>query len=347
MPPPTDDGTPNETLHDQAIRLRQLMSILETQFSGDTIVLIFPDGTGPALLSALIAGISLNRVHELNFSPGEVRLNITVDNIKDQLKRNDKVFYDDSIAKGRVMLKELREHPDHFVEEEEIYGGVIERKHIEDPKRQKSLSSSSDVIESRKQIEDPPRQKSLSSSHEKEGEKVIRTEAEVPNTPFFNFLAVSVVGLMTSWRIPRISDGDDTIDGKLSSSSRNEVIKSRELDLYDENKASVIEAVSLGPEKSPELDRMEHLVQTAPIEIPEIEAIKFEQVGKATEEYHDQDEGIELEHLVQIAPIEIPEIEAIKAEKVKQAEKAMEEYLDQDDGSSEWLDFMSSMIEED
>jgi hypothetical protein len=326
LPPPTDDGTPNETLHDQAIRLRQLMSILETQFSGDTIVLIFPDGTGPALLSALIAGISLNRVHELNFSPGEVRLNITVDNIKDQLKRNDKVFYDDSIAKGRVMLKELREHPDHFVEEEEIYGGVIE---------------------SRKQIEDPPRQKSLSSSHEKEGEKVIRTEAEVPNTPFFNFLAVSVVGLMTSWRIPRISDGDDTIDGKLSSSSRNEVIKSRELDLYDENKASVIEAVSLGPEKSPELDRMEHLVQIAPIGIPEIEAIKFEQVGKATEEYHDQDEGIELEHLVQIAPIEIPEIEAIKAEKVKQAEKAMEEYLDQDDGSSEWLDFMSSMIEED
>ncbi len=33
-PPPTDDSTPNETLSNQAIRLRQLMSVLETQFSG-------------------------------------------------------------------------------------------------------------------------------------------------------------------------------------------------------------------------------------------------------------------------------------------------------------------------
>jgi hypothetical protein len=37
-PPENEDGTPNETLSDQATRLRQLLSILESQYSGDTIL---------------------------------------------------------------------------------------------------------------------------------------------------------------------------------------------------------------------------------------------------------------------------------------------------------------------
>lgn len=44
--------------------------MLETQYSGDTVVLVFPDGTGPALLSAMIAGVPFNRVHELEYQPG-------------------------------------------------------------------------------------------------------------------------------------------------------------------------------------------------------------------------------------------------------------------------------------
>jgi hypothetical protein len=47
-PPQNDDGTANETLFEQVTRLRQLMSVLETQYSGDDILLIFPDGTSPA-----------------------------------------------------------------------------------------------------------------------------------------------------------------------------------------------------------------------------------------------------------------------------------------------------------
>ena len=44
-----------------------LYIVLETQYSGDDILLIFPDGTSPALLSCMIAGIPYNRVHELEF----------------------------------------------------------------------------------------------------------------------------------------------------------------------------------------------------------------------------------------------------------------------------------------
>ena len=45
QPPATDDSTPNETLAIQVTRLRQLISVLDTSFSGDSILIIFPDGT--------------------------------------------------------------------------------------------------------------------------------------------------------------------------------------------------------------------------------------------------------------------------------------------------------------
>ena len=119
-PPPNDDGTPNETLADQMIRLRQLFSLLETQYSGDTILLIFPDGTGPAVLSAMIAGIPLNRVHELELEPGELRLNVTRNSIQElwQSKNNNNnknnngaatsSSYQQILKDGRIQLIKLR-----------------------------------------------------------------------------------------------------------------------------------------------------------------------------------------------------------------------------------------------
>jgi broad specificity phosphatase PhoE len=110
LPPPNDDSTPNETLHDQTIRLSQLLSVLESQYSGDTILLIFPDGTGPALLSAMIAGIALNRVHELEFAPGEIRLNVNkVQTLALWNARQDCLSdYESYLIAGRKELKRLR-----------------------------------------------------------------------------------------------------------------------------------------------------------------------------------------------------------------------------------------------
>ena len=110
-PPPKDDGTPHETLADQAIRLRQLLSVLETQYSGDTILLIFPDGTGPALLSAMMAGIPLNRVHELEFQPGEIRFDVTMDRTlafwKERNVQNQ-ASYQAKLQQGQDELKRLQ-----------------------------------------------------------------------------------------------------------------------------------------------------------------------------------------------------------------------------------------------
>lgn len=110
-PPANEDGTPHEVLAEQAIRLRQVMSVLESQYSGDTILLIFPDGTGPALLSAMIAGIPYNRVHELEFGPGEVRCDVTMDSTlalwkTKQLEEGE--AFQAILKQGRENLKQLR-----------------------------------------------------------------------------------------------------------------------------------------------------------------------------------------------------------------------------------------------
>ena len=111
-PPSNEDGTPAETLSNQVVRLQNLMSVLETLYSGDTILLVFPDGTGPALLSCLIGGIPLNRVHELQYQPGEVRINVDYTSINALASRPPTRSYLDILDRGRAELKELRANPD-------------------------------------------------------------------------------------------------------------------------------------------------------------------------------------------------------------------------------------------
>jgi hypothetical protein len=109
-PPANEDGTPNETLHDQFIRLRQFISLQESRTSGETILIIFPDGTGPALMSAMIAGIPFNKVHVLEMVPGELRLDVTPESIKAMYEqRKDDPDYLATIEDGKEKLAKLRQ----------------------------------------------------------------------------------------------------------------------------------------------------------------------------------------------------------------------------------------------
>jgi len=107
-PPSHDDGTPNETLANQVTRLRQLISLLETSLSGDDILLVFPDGTGPALLSALFAGIPLSRVHEIQFQPGEVRFNVNFETVRAAWPATPSDEYAAALSRGEQQLEGLR-----------------------------------------------------------------------------------------------------------------------------------------------------------------------------------------------------------------------------------------------
>lgn len=60
-PPPYSDGTPNESVADVFVRVTQLMSILETQYFGDTIVIVSPDSDNLSVLEAGLTGLDLRR----------------------------------------------------------------------------------------------------------------------------------------------------------------------------------------------------------------------------------------------------------------------------------------------
>eukprot|EP00953_Heterococcus_sp_UTEX-ZZ885_P028002 14959-Heterococcus_DN1.PRE.2 len=73
-PPANDDGTPHESVQDVLVRVRQLMSKLETQYSGEDIVLVSPDSDCLSILQAFVLGEDFFGLHSKFFiRSGEVR----------------------------------------------------------------------------------------------------------------------------------------------------------------------------------------------------------------------------------------------------------------------------------
>ncbi|KAH9315265.1 hypothetical protein KI387_023892, partial [Taxus chinensis] len=58
-PPPFIDGTPNESVADVFVRLTQLMSILETQYSSENVIIISPDSDNLTILQTGLTGLDL------------------------------------------------------------------------------------------------------------------------------------------------------------------------------------------------------------------------------------------------------------------------------------------------
>ncbi|CAD7697523.1 unnamed protein product [Ostreobium quekettii] len=72
-PPPTTTGTPNESAEDVMVRVRQMLSVTETQYSGETVVFVAPDSDTLSVLQAAMLGMNLEAHPTLAFEPGEVR----------------------------------------------------------------------------------------------------------------------------------------------------------------------------------------------------------------------------------------------------------------------------------
>ena len=139
-PPSNEDGTPHETLSDQVVRLQNLLSVLETLYSGDTILLVFPDGAGPALLTCLIGGIPLNRVHEFEYKSGEVGLNVNYESAHALVESKPSDEYTEAIIRGRDKLKKLLDNPD---DEEWRQGEELKVETAKQAQAQKDLQQSS------------------------------------------------------------------------------------------------------------------------------------------------------------------------------------------------------------
>mmetsp|Transcript_12359 Transcript_12359/g.24595 ORF Transcript_12359/g.24595 Transcript_12359/m.24595 type:complete len:256 (+) Transcript_12359:2-769(+) len=72
--PPNEDGTPNESLRDVQVRVRQALQIMETQYSDLDIAVVSTDSDTLSTLHCSLEGHPLVAAHQMAFQPGEVRL---------------------------------------------------------------------------------------------------------------------------------------------------------------------------------------------------------------------------------------------------------------------------------
>ena len=63
----------HESSADVLVRVRQLLSITETQYQSDNIVIVSPDSDNLTVLQAAVAGLDLRAHHRYTWAPGEVR----------------------------------------------------------------------------------------------------------------------------------------------------------------------------------------------------------------------------------------------------------------------------------
>jgi len=175
-PPENEDGTPNETLADQVVRLQQLISVTETQNSGDTILLVFPDGTGPALLSCLIGGVPLNRVHEFEYANGEIRLNIDYESASALIGQEPSEAYVNAITDGQKKLTKLRDNPEMTINVKDL--AYEEELRISKLEEERKANEKKRIAEEQKAAEELEKTAKLSAKEERKAEERKYAEAQ-------------------------------------------------------------------------------------------------------------------------------------------------------------------------
>ncbi|KAL7581726.1 hypothetical protein ACA910_022265 [Epithemia clementina (nom. ined.)] len=319
-PPPNEDGTPHETLSDQTIRLRQLFSLLETQYSGDTILLIFPDGTGPAVLSAMIAGIPLNRVHELEFEPGELRLNVTIDSVQDlwqsKIVRNY-AEYQRILKEGRDNLAKLRttktfvNRKDARIEAERL--AIDEQYNLEQTRRRQAAEAK--LERERKDQEEARLERERKSRVRQEDLQFMTADDETLRTG--TIAGASFLAIVGATQLGK--SGDDK-------------------DLKDPNNDSEAAGAPLAAENaSPTLSS--YFGESS--SISSLNATQNDSnVTTVIPQPANGDLRGTLEQIAALPPVAEP------VDRYAAAQKAMEEYLNEDDGGAAWLFSLSELMED-
>ncbi len=250
------------------------MSLLETQCSGDTILLVFGDGTSPALLSTLIAGLPLHRTHELNFNPGEIRFDVTMNNVLNSLPDEVDAEYLNKIASGRETLQKIRANPRQFTASGEEVSPKENTFYQPITRSTKSRSSNNNDLESR----------------------------EIRQSDFQSFFGLSLFGIVARHLSKESYIGEETDDmleveesQKLKSSvSRNEVNsedqQSEDMAKSNNNGYDKLHGVQ-NIEEMNELQKLEDFRVNAPFDIPEMKNKRVEKAEIAMEAYLNQDDG--------------------------------------------------------
>jgi hypothetical protein len=297
-------------------------TVLETQLSGDSVLMIFPDGTGPAVMSCLIAGIPLNRVHEISFQPGELRMDVNYNSVRALLPTTPTAAYLEKIERGNAQLQVLRANPEALVNEKDrMY-------EVEVIAEQKKDAESKKALLAERQVENTERDSRYGIAAAN-GQKLAAF--------FRNAFSIGAIGIaagLAAWRPSGDDGGGDDDDDE----------KGQKLNFQKapDNQGPA----AAGPITTyRELQAMEDKIKAAPIRIPELSPPS---AAGSSKNPHAELQAMPTippsgglygsPHGVVVGPTE--------KEKKQIAKKAMKEYLDQDDGSDAFLALMADLIEE-
>ena len=295
---------------------------METQYSGDTVVLVFPDSTGPALLSAMIAGIPFNRVHELEFKPGEVRFDVTRESTLALLKEKEQnPTYTSIVEEGKQELARLRAmNPADFIS---VKDQMLEDDRLEMEQYQKNLDESRRAKERQDAIARQDRAKQVEADRQRR-----REEGDGDGiSPFVPIIGAAAIGGAVLFNA---NNGDEQVnvveqaDGDEQETAVSSQVNNTTIDLLE----AVIDEPIIGEAMSMESSGLGGIEE-------ELTAIEVG-IGATV---HARING---DRKATFPPPVKPR------DPVKAAEQAMKEYMDMDDGGRDWLLMMSDlMLEED
>ena len=315
-PPKNDDGTADETLGDQVIRLRELMSLCEGHCSGDTILLIFGDGTGPALLTALITGFPLQRVHEIEYNAGEVRLNVNKDSLSSFPTEKSEAYLS-KIREGRVSLEILRNEEKILANKEAQE--KTERKEFKEKRHERALQLREQANIDRQSLKRPK-----------------ATDSQ------FNTLSAISVGAV-AMIVSSVLSSKEITDENILMEEENATTNSINND-----------DIQTAPELQNLADQVSKSSIVSPNENPDEKTIEEENNVATTNNSISNDdiqtapELQKLADLVSKASFTIPEIaNKEKEERARIAQEAMNEYMNRDDGGEAFIEFVSDLLHED
>lgn len=291
--------------------------MLETQYSGDTVVLVFPDGTGPALLSAMIAGIPLNRVHQLEYRPGEVRLNVTKESTLEYLKNDDrKAEYDSVIAAGRKELKRLRAmKPDDLIS---VKDQMLENDRLEMEEYSRKLQEKRLAKEEKDRLAREGRVKQIEESRQRRRDEQGDTDIAGLTPVLLGTAAVGASAVV----VASLGGGNNEKERADTSNDPLPILNTTETALL----AAKMDV---------------KIMDGLTIDIPEIRQLDTVYPGS------EDDDGI-VSHAQRVngdRQATFPPRRKAR-DPVKAAEEAMEEYMDSDDGGGAWLAMLSDIMVE-
>ena len=333
-PPPNEDGTPAETLSDQVPRLRQLLSACESIYSGDTVLLIFPDGTGPALLSCLIGGIPLSRTHELELKSGEVRTNVNYESVKAMMGDQPSEEYRAAIGQGREKLKALRAQKDKVV-------NVKDQRYAQELREEEARVAEAERKKAEKEEAERLRREEMSKRVERERKEKKERDDDVDTTPIVAALVgAGALGVGASFMSQdEIEDEVTEVEGVATNGAVN-TTTTAPATAFANSTATVDSAKEILSIRSingvPISDATSFMVDVSK-EDKSKDASADAGVAATSQSAPSSPAGADSLHDDDL-------IASTPQDRLERAEKAMQDYMEQDDGGEAWLSMLSDII---